>query len=108
MFYILNELVFNGESSPDEVRQRIRDRESKHNDYYQQFLTEKIDVRIEKMWDKIVKTTTLQFQEFSYKTFFFSENPKLKNVFFSSEPTLISRKINFIKFRIFRKIKFCG
>ena len=42
MFYILNELAFNGESSTDEVRQRIWDLESKHNNYYKQFLTEKI------------------------------------------------------------------
>ena len=41
MFYILNELAFNGDSSPDEVRQIIWDWESKHNDYYQQYLTEK-------------------------------------------------------------------
>ena len=41
MFYILSEFVFNGESSPDEVRQRIWDWESKHYDYYQQYLTEK-------------------------------------------------------------------
>ena len=34
MFYILNELAFNGESSSNEVRQRIWDWESKHNDYY--------------------------------------------------------------------------
>ena len=54
LFYILNELAFNGDSSPDEVRQRIWDWESKHNDYYQQYLTEKIDIHIEKMRDKIV------------------------------------------------------
>ena len=41
MFYILNELTFNWDSSPDEVRQRIWDWESKHNSYYQQYLTEK-------------------------------------------------------------------
>ena len=34
IFYILNELAFSGDSSPDEVRQRIWDWESKHNDYY--------------------------------------------------------------------------
>ena len=54
MFCILNELAFNGESLPDEVRQRIWDWESKHNDYHQQYLTEKIDINIEKMRDKIV------------------------------------------------------
>ena len=42
VFYILNELVFKGEPSPDEVRQRIWDWESKHNDYYQQYFTEKL------------------------------------------------------------------
>ena len=60
MFYILNELAFNGDSSPDEVRQRIWDWESKHNDYYQQYLTEKIDVHIEKILYKIVWGTTLE------------------------------------------------
>ena len=38
MFYILSVLAFNGESSSDEVRQRIWDWGSKHNDYYQQYL----------------------------------------------------------------------
>ena len=65
MFYILNELAFNGDSSPDEVRQRIWDWESKHNDYYQQYLTEKIDKHIEKMRDKIVWGTTLELLAFS-------------------------------------------
>ena len=57
MFYILSEFVFNGESSPDEVRQRIWDWESKHYDYYQQYLTEKIDIHIEKMWENSLRIT---------------------------------------------------
>ena len=65
MFYILNELAFNGDSSPDEVGQRIWDWESKYNDYYQQYLTEKIDIHIEKMRDKIVWGTTLELLAFS-------------------------------------------
>ena len=54
MLSILNKLAFKGNSSPNEVRQRIWDWESKHNDYYQQYLKEKIDIHIEKMKDKIV------------------------------------------------------
>ena len=65
MFYILNELAFNGESSSDEVRQRIWDWEIKNNDYYQQYLIEKIDIHIEKMRDKIVWGTTLELLAFS-------------------------------------------
>ena len=65
MFYILNELVFNRESSPDEVKQRIWDWESKHNDCYQQYWAKEIDVHIEKMHNKIVWGTTLELLEFS-------------------------------------------
>ena len=50
MFYILNELVFNGESLSDEVRQIVWDLKSKYNDYY----LEKIDEYLWRMWDKIV------------------------------------------------------
>ena len=66
VFYILNELAFNRDSSPDEVRQRIWDWESKHNDLYQQYLTEKIGTNIEKMQDKIVWVQLLNASIFWY------------------------------------------
>ena len=56
----LNELIFNGESLPDEVMQRIWDMQSKYNDYYHQYLTKKFDAHIVKMRDKIVWGTTLE------------------------------------------------
>ena len=56
----MNELIFNGESLSDEVMQRIWDMQSKYNDYYHQYLTEKIDAHIVKMRDKIVLGTTLE------------------------------------------------
>ena len=52
MFYILNELAFNGESSPDEVIQRIWDWKSKHNDYDQQYLIEKLIYILRRCWIK--------------------------------------------------------
>ena len=66
MFYILNELAFNRDSSPDKVRLKILDWESKHNDYHQQYLTENFDIHIEKMRNKIVWDTTLELLAFSY------------------------------------------
>ena len=38
--------------------------ESKYNDYYQQYLSEKIDAHIEKMRYKIVRGTTLELLAF--------------------------------------------
>ena len=38
MFYILDELVFNGESLPDEVRKKISHKENKYNDKNEQYL----------------------------------------------------------------------
>ena len=58
--YIFNELIFSGESSLDEVMQRIGALESKYNDYYQQYLTEKNDAHIVKKRDKIAWGTTLE------------------------------------------------
>ena len=60
ILYILNELIFNGESLPDEVIQRIWDMQSKYNYYYHQYLTEKIDPHIVKIRDKIVWGTILE------------------------------------------------
>ena len=60
----MNELIFNGESSLDEVMQRIGALESKNNDCYQQYLTEKTDAHIVKMRDKIAWGSTLELLAF--------------------------------------------
>ena len=48
MLFILKELAFYSESSPDEVKQRIWDWECKNSNYYHQYLTEK-NANIERM-----------------------------------------------------------
>ena len=86
MFYILNKLEFNGESSPDEVSQLIYDLENKYY-YYQQYLNKKLmhilrRCGIKQFGYNFFDVNPIE-SEISYSLQFFSNIPFPKRIFCS-------------------------